>query len=76
MSSSEKKLDGYTIDGDLFQVLINEEGQHSLWPAAQKPPKGWKAVGPSGSKDECLAFVEQNWQDMRPLSLQRQMAGI
>ncbi|MEN9589293.1 MAG: hypothetical protein RLZZ481_1079 [Pseudomonadota bacterium] len=75
MSSSEKKLDQYTIDGDLFKVLVNDEGQHSLWPAAQKSPNGWNEGGCSGTKAECLAFIEQNWKDMRPISLQRQMAG-
>lgn len=56
-----------------FLVLINEEGQHSLWPHSINVPQGWTQVGPTGSREECLAYVEQNWTDMRPLSLIRQM---
>ena len=24
-----------------YRVLVNHEGQHSLWPASQPTPKGW-----------------------------------
>lgn len=58
-----------SIDGDDFAVLINAEGQYSIWPGGTAVPEGWSAVGPRGSKTECLAFVEANWTDMRPRSL-------
>lgn len=63
-------MDDFGIDGDLFQVLINDEGQHSLYPAAQDPPDGWKRIGPTGTKAECVAYVDANWLDMRPRTLQ------
>jgi MbtH protein len=50
-------------------VLINDEGQYSLWPAVNGIPAGWHAVGPTGPKSVCLAYVEDNWTDMRPRSL-------
>jgi MbtH protein len=65
----------WSMDGDEFVVLINNEGQHSLWPSAQPVPQGWNRIGPIGSKAQCLAFVEENWTDMRPVSLQKAMAG-
>ncbi|HLG56459.1 MAG TPA: MbtH family protein [Vicinamibacterales bacterium] len=52
-----------------FLVLINDEGQYSLWPAWRDVPMGWTAVGPTGKRAECLEYVEQNWTDMRPKSL-------
>jgi len=73
--SKEKKLDDFTIDGDVFKVLINNEGQYSIWPAAQPAPGGWSEIGCRGSKKECTDFVDLNWKDMRPLSLQKTMAG-
>jgi MbtH protein len=74
MFDSEKPLlDDLTIDGDVFAVLVNEEGQYSLWPAGKAVPEGWSRVGPTGTKAECLAFVEANWTDMRPRSLQTAM---
>lgn len=73
--SDNKRVDDFTIDGDLHKVLINEEGQYSIWPAGQKAPPGWKETGPVGSKAECSAYVDANWTDMRPLSLQKAMAS-
>ncbi len=35
---------------------------------------GWKDVGKTGSKKECLFFIEEVWTDMRPLSLHDKMA--
>lgn len=56
-----------------YLVLINEEGQYSLWPAYIDIPAGWRATGPKGERKTCLAWIEQNWTDMRPLSLVREM---
>ena len=66
-------MDDYTIDGDVFKVLINDEGQYSLWPMAQDIPSGWTEAGCRGSRDECSAFVDAHWTDMRPISLQKAM---
>lgn len=68
-----KRLDAYTIDGDLFIALINAEEQYSIWPAKKEIPAGWKAVGPSGSKQEVSAYIDKNWTDMRPASLRQAM---
>ena len=56
-----------------YVVVVNDEEQYSIWPAGREIPAGWRAVGKSGTKDECLAYVEEVWTDMRPLSLRRQM---
>jgi MbtH protein len=56
-----------------FCVLINGEGQYSLWPTFKKVPDGWSAVGPRGARTDCLSFIEENWTDMRPKSLIRKM---
>jgi MbtH protein len=53
----------------VFQVLLNGEGQYSLWPANRETPRGWSTAGQVGSKHECLDYIEQAWTDMRPLSL-------
>ena len=52
-----------------FLVLVNEEGQYSLWPEFAAVPDGWQLVhGPAGRAD-CIDYIETNWTDMRPLSL-------
>ena len=74
MSDIEKKrVDAYTIDGDLFIALMNEEEQYSIWPAKKEIPAGWKAQGITGSKAEVSAYIDQHWTDMRPASLRRTM---
>lgn len=60
-------------DSLTYFVLVNDEGQYSLWPDFREVPAGWKAVGPHGPRKECLDWVEANWTDMRPTSLVRQM---
>jgi MbtH protein len=60
-------------ENDEFMVLVNEEQQYSLWPTFREVPAGWTAVGPRGSRKECLDYIEENWTDMRPKSLVDQM---
>jgi MbtH protein len=58
-----------------YLVLVNDEGQHSLWPAFAEVPAGWTAVLPETSREAALDYVERNWTDMRPKSLAEQMDG-
>ncbi|MFJ7781027.1 MbtH family protein [Streptomyces yangpuensis] len=59
----------------VFLVLVNDEGQHSLWPQFADVPAGWTiAFGPE-SNSACLEYVENNWTDMRPKSLVAAMEG-
>ncbi|MFE6937853.1 MbtH family protein [Streptomyces chartreusis] len=58
-----------------FLVLVNDEGQHSLWPVFAEIPQGWTTAFGEASRAECLEFVEQNWTDMRPKSLVARMEG-
>ena len=39
----------------IYKVLVNEEGQYSIWSVDLNNPLGWDDVGKSGSKAECLA---------------------
>jgi MbtH protein len=54
-----------------YRVVVNEEEQYSIWPQGRNLPPGWKEAGCSGTKAVCLAWIEANWTDMRPLSLRR-----
>ncbi|MFI5758925.1 MbtH family protein [Streptomyces sp. NPDC051569] len=57
-----------------FSVVVNDEGQHSLWPAFAAVPAGWTVARGEGSREEALAYVEENWKDIRPKSLVAQYA--
>lgn len=52
-----------------FLVLVNDEGQHSLWPSFAEVPGGWTAVFDENTREACLEFIEAHWTDMRPRSL-------
>jgi MbtH protein len=58
-----------TEDTRRYKVVVNHEEQYSIWFAEREPPLGWKEVGKSGPKAECLAYIKEVWTDMRPLSL-------
>ena len=60
-------------DTTIYAVVVNHEEQYSIWPADRDLPLGWKKVEKQGSKDECLAYIEEVWTDMRPLSLRQKM---
>jgi MbtH protein len=64
---------GDEASGALYTVVVNDEEQYSIWPLGSPPPAGWREVGRSGSKADCLAYVEEVWTDLRPASLRRRM---
>ena len=57
----------------IYKVVINHEEQYSIWPVDRENPLGWNDAGKSGTKAECLAYIEEVWMDMRPLSLRKKM---
>lgn len=56
-----------------FHVLINDEGQYSLWPSFVDVPDGWTIVRNSESRAACLEYIDRHWTDMRPKSLIKSM---
>jgi len=58
-----------------FFVLVNAEGQHSLWPTFADVPAGWRVVHGEADRAECLDYIEQNWTDIRPNSLRQRLAA-
>ncbi len=60
-------------DNTIYEVVVNHEEQYSIWPTRRELPLGWRAVGVSGTKPDCLNHIKNVWTDMRPLSLRKQM---
>ncbi|WP_263262412.1 MbtH family NRPS accessory protein [Pseudomonas sp. RIT-PI-S] len=52
-----------------FDVVINDQGQYSVWPAGKPMALGWRAAGMRGERQACLRYIDQHWTDMRPRSL-------
>jgi MbtH protein len=60
-------------DNTTYKVVVNHEVQYSIWPADRENPLGWTDAGKAGPKAECLAYIKEVWNDMRPLSLRKKM---
>lgn len=79
-------------DKRIYNVVVNQEEQYSIWFASRELPLGWEIVEipadwsnnyqskiaeeekmHEGNKNECLAYIEEIWTDMRPLSLRKKM---
>jgi MbtH protein len=60
-------------DTTIYKVVVNHEEQYSIWPVNRDNPAGWKDAGKEGTRDECTAYIQEVWTDMRPLSLRRKM---
>ena len=57
---------------DTYVVVVNHEGQYSIWPAEREIPAGWRPDGVTDTKEKCLQHIERVWTDMRPLSVRRE----
>jgi len=60
-------------DNTIYKVVVNHDEQYSIWPADRTIPLGWSDAGKEGTKQECLAYIEEVWTDLRPLSLRQKM---
>jgi uncharacterized protein YbdZ (MbtH family) len=66
-------MDDDTLEHATYHVVVNHEEQYSIWMDGRDIPEGWRSVGKSGPKAECLEYINQVWTDMRPLSLRKKM---
>lgn len=62
-------INPFDDDSRTFFVLVNEEDQHSLWPASVVVPVGWRTVFGADTRANCLSYIERHWADLRPRSL-------
>lgn len=63
-------------DSTLYKVVVNHEEQYSIWPVESENPLGWRDADKTGLKADCLAYIEETWVDMRPLSLRKHMEEL
>ena len=60
-------------DNTIYRVVMNHEEQYSIWPEHKENAPGWRDVGKTGTRPECLAYIKEVWTDMRPKSLRDRM---
>ncbi|NKZ11524.1 MbtH family protein [Mycolicibacterium septicum DSM 44393] len=69
-------INPFDDDDGRFLVLINDEEQHSLWPAFAEIPAGWTVAYGEAARAVCLDYIEQFWPDIRPKSLRDRVAQV
>jgi len=69
----DKVTNPFDDENGIYHVLMNAEGQHSLWPSFIDVPEGWTIIHKSDNRAACLELIDKNWTDMRPNSLIRRM---
>ncbi|GAA2531294.1 MbtH family protein [Pilimelia columellifera] len=52
-----------------YLVLVNDEGQYSLWPSFVDVPAGWNVVLTETDRQSALDYINEHWTEMRPKSL-------
>lgn len=68
---AQSNTNPFENESGVYRVLVNAEGQHSLWPDFVAIPAGWRAVFGPEPRAACLDFIATNWTDLRPASLIR-----
>ena len=52
-----------------FHVLVNDQGQYSLWPVFAPVPAGWTVELADVSRTEATDHVESVWTTLQPAGL-------
>jgi MbtH protein len=56
-----------------YLVVVNDEEQYPVWAGEAAAPGGMAGGRQARAECDCLAYVDEVWTDMRPLSLRRAM---
>ena len=49
--------------GEKYRILVNGDGQYSLWPIFRDVPASWSIIGPTGERESCLEWIGANWME-------------
>ena len=62
-----------TQNSKTYRVVVNDEGQYSIMQSNMTLPGGWRECSITGSKFECLEYIDKNWRDLLPRSVREQL---
>lgn len=68
--SHDSPLNPFDDDSLVFRVLVNAQGQYSLWPDFADLPGGWQCCFGPADRAQCLAHVDQHWTAINPFAPQ------
>ncbi|HEY0099450.1 MAG TPA: MbtH family protein [Pyrinomonadaceae bacterium] len=58
-------------DKTIYKVVVNRD-QYSIWPAHRENARGWTDAGQSGTKQQCLTYIEKVSKAARPPAEKKQ----
>jgi len=64
-----------TYWNNTFIAVVNDEGQYAMWRADHGLPAGWRQQSAALPEEDCLAFIDSAWRDIRPVSAQADGSG-
>ncbi|MEU6575117.1 MbtH family protein [Streptomyces sp. NPDC046805] len=67
--NADKATNPFEDEEGRYGVVVNAEGQHSIWPQWLTVPAGWETVLEDATREDCRAYVETHWTDMRPVGI-------
>lgn len=63
------------IDDSLYAVMVNGDDRHALWPLGHDVLPGWRLTGFTGTRQECVRFIDEAWEDAHPAGKRPVPAG-
>lgn len=60
-SQASGTVNPFDDDHHSFLVLVNQQGEHSLWPTFAAEPMGWLRVHGPDSRSACMEWVDSHW---------------
>lgn len=64
VAAKEKTMSDEQQDTTIYKVVETDYDQYSIWPADRENALGWKDAGFQGTREECLAHIEEVWGDL------------
>jgi MbtH protein len=63
------------VEGDeaMYVVVVNDEEQYSIWREGRSVPAGWHQTEKTGTREDCLKYIDEIWSDLRPLSVRKKL---
>ncbi|MFJ1972086.1 MbtH family protein [Streptomyces sp. NPDC087903] len=64
--SGSSSTNPFEDESAVYRVLVNAEGQYSLWPEFAAVPAGWDTAHGPDTRAACVAHVEERWTALAP----------
>ncbi len=51
------------------EIIVNDQHQYVVWPAARRLPAGWRYLGKGGSREDLLYYLREMFVETLPAPL-------